>query len=83
MRILDVDTDRAVLQAQLYFTENEARQLVTDLQSLLADPDSIKHHHLFSDDSGCEISYSLITPTKLENISSYTSREQKLLSKHK
>ena len=85
MRLLDIDSDKAVSQAQLYLTTNEAEQLLADLRSLLANSEASEHHHLFSEDGGCEISYSLITSKKLENISlsKYTAREQKLLIKHK
>lgn len=85
MRLLDVVSDKTVSQGQLYLTTNEAEQLVADLQSLLADSEASEHHHLISDDGGCEISYSLITSNKLANISlsKYTAREQKLLIENK
>ena len=83
MRILDVDSDQVVTQAQMYLTPSEAEQLIEDLSMLLVEPDTAKHHHLISENGGCEMSYSLITPRKLEKIASYTEREQRLLLKNK
>ena len=56
MRLLDDDADRAVSQAQLYLSESEARELVETLTALLNVANTNEHHHLFSEDEGCEIS---------------------------
>ena len=79
MRILDTDTDRAVVSAQMYLSPNEARELVEALQQLLANPEANAHDHLFSEKGGCEMSFSIVTEAKLANVESYTSREQRLL----
>jgi len=80
MRILDVETDKPVIEAQLYFSPKEARELVASLIALLDDEEASEHAHIISD--GCEISFSLITPAKLKRIEGYTKREQLLLTKN-
>ena len=64
MRLLGIDSDKAVSQTQLYLITKEANQLIKDLQSLLADSEAAERRHIFSDDGECMISYSLITPTE-------------------
>ncbi len=81
MRLLDVESDAAVTQAQLYLTERESRELVAQLTELLEDPETLEHHHLFSDDGGCEVSCSIVTASKLRR--GYTDRENRLLLDHK
>ena len=81
MRFVNVDTDASVYQGQLYLTEKEARQFLVDLESLLSDPEAKDHRHLFSEDDYCEISFSIVTPTKIRE--GYTEREQLLITKNK
>lgn len=84
MRLLDVKEDNVVKLGQLYLTESEAHKLVKDLQSLLVEPEACKHHHLISDDGGSELSYSIVTQKKLNNVtdSKYSQRELNVLLKH-
>jgi hypothetical protein len=79
VRMLDSEGDRSVYQLQLYLTPSEARELRALLDELLLNPEANEHRHLFSEDSGREISFSLITPTKLRDLSGYTAAEQRLL----
>jgi hypothetical protein len=78
VRMLDVEADRSVYQLQLYLTPGEARELRTALDELLVNPETNEHRHLFAEDSGREISFSLVTPTKLRDLSGYTVAEQRL-----
>lgn len=83
MRILDTHKDEAVTQAQLYLTESEAEEFIRLLSSLLEDPERNDHEHLFSDNGGCEISFSILTSSKLANDSGYTERERRLFRRGK
>ncbi len=79
MRILDVENKSSLWNLQLYLTESEAKELHSELSTLLNNPEANEHFHLISEDSGRELSCSLITPKKLDNISSYSKLEQKVL----
>lgn len=76
MRILDTDKQSSLRGVQLYFTPEEAAELKKKLERLLADPEANEHEHLLAD--GREISFSLITPSKLSNLSRYSQAEQKM-----
>jgi hypothetical protein len=78
VRMLDPEGDRSVYQLQLYLTPGDARELRKALDSLLVDPEANEHKHIFSEDSGHELSLSLITPTKLRVTSGYTAAERRL-----
>ena len=47
MRLLGIDSDKAVSLTQLYLITKEANQLIKDLQSLLADSEAAEHRHIF------------------------------------
>ena len=78
MRMLDPEGDRSVYQLQLYLTPGEARELRKALDSLLVDPEANEHKHIFSEDSGRELSLSVVTPAKLRDTSGYTAAERRL-----
>lgn len=40
MRILDEDNDRAIKSVSLYLTLSEARELLSDLENLISNPDN-------------------------------------------
>jgi hypothetical protein len=76
--MLDAEGDRSVYHLQLYLTPQEAQELRTALDSLLGDPEANEHKHIFAEDSGRELSLSLVTPAKLRDTSRYTVAEQRL-----
>lgn len=76
MRILDGDNQTPLFQAQLYLTPDEARAFIHALNALLRDPDSNQHEHIFSGDGRRDISISLITPSKLNELHRYSAAEQ-------
>ncbi|VAW67380.1 hypothetical protein MNBD_GAMMA08-1002 [hydrothermal vent metagenome] len=79
MRMLDVEKKQSVWNLQLYLTEAEAKELYSELGKLLADPEANEHFHVFSEDSGRELSCSIVTRKKMKNISAYSKLERKVL----
>jgi hypothetical protein len=77
MRILDVETGQSLRDLQMYFTTSEATELRDSLDDLLKDPEAMEHRHVIAE--GREISFSLITPTKLANIKRYSELERRVL----
>jgi len=80
MRMLDVESKSSVWNLQLYLTVAEAKELQAELSKLLDNPEENEHFHIMSEDSGREISCSIITPNKMEHISTYTKLEQQILT---
>jgi hypothetical protein len=80
MRIINMDTKASARLIQLYLTPNEASEFRKELDRLLAKPESNDHSHISSEDSNCELSFSIITESKLKNINRYTKLEQKILT---
>jgi hypothetical protein len=78
MRLLDGEEQVPLWNVQLYLTPAEASELVAALNKLLADPEANEHEHVLSRESGREISVSLVTPTKLSDLSGYTPAERKM-----
>ena len=76
MYILDGDKQTPLHHVQFYLTPAEAIDLREKLASLLKDVETNEHEHIIS--GGREISFSLITPTKLENLSDYSAAERKM-----
>ncbi len=76
MRILDGESQVPLHEVQLYLTPEEASEFRAKLEQLLKNPDANEHEHLISD--GREVSFSIITPAKLKNLSRYSSAEQKM-----
>lgn len=76
MRILDVDTDRALHNIGLYLTPEEARQLLGYLEDLLKDPDN-NHAHLTDSEYQHEITISIYTDS---NVFFYDERSKRLIS---
>ena len=62
MSTLDIDSDNAVSDAQIYFAKTEAEEYVRGLSETLKNRKAIEHKHLIADE--CEISYSVVTPAK-------------------
>ena len=80
MRMLDVENKSSVWNLQLYLTVAEAKELQTELSKLLDNPEANEHFHVMSEDSGREISCSIITQKKMEHVSSYTKLDQQILT---
>lgn len=76
VRILDGEKQVSLHQVQLYFTPQEAAELKEKLELLLKDPEANEHEHLISD--GREISFSVVTPSKLKHGKHYSAAEQKM-----
>ena len=65
----------------MYLTPEEAEWIKRELDGLLKDPEANEHFHVHSLPSADrEISCSIITKTKLHNLSRYNKLEQKVLS---
>ena len=79
MKMLDVEGKSSIWNLQLYLTVPEAEELQKELAKLLINPEANEHFHLFSEDSGRELSCSILTKMKMEGISSYSKLEQKIL----
>ena len=78
MRLLDGEKQVPLWNVQLYLTPAEASELVAALNKLLVDPEAKEHEHVLSRESGREISVSLVTLTKLNDLSGYTPPERKM-----
>jgi len=79
MRMLDADRKDSVRVMQLYLSPREAAEFRNALGKLLSDPEQNEHEHIFADDMSREISFSILTPTKLGNLSGFTDLERKVL----
>ena len=81
MRMLDQDRKAAIKSVAMYLTVEEAEWLKRELEGLLQDPEANDHFHVCSlDNSGRELSCSIITPHKLKDLGRYTNVEQNVLS---
>ena len=78
MRLLDADQQLPLWNVQLYLTTSEAHQVVAALTRLLNDPEANDHEHVAALDGLREISVSLVTPRKLEDLSRYTEAERRM-----
>ena len=79
MRMLDFENKSSVWNLQLYLSLKEAENLRDGLNDLLKDSEANEHFHVMCENSGREVSCSIITKKKLSNISKYTKIEQKIL----
>lgn len=80
MRMIDFDRKCSVKSLATYLTPDEAKQLRSELDKLLKDPEANAHFHVNDKDYSREISCSIITEKKLQNLKSYNKLEQKVLS---
>lgn len=81
MRIIDLDRKQSIKNVSIYLTPEEAQWMKKELDALLMDPEAIKHFHVHSlDNSGREISCSIITKEKLKHLDRYNKLEQTVLS---
>ena len=79
MHILDGEKQTPLNEVQFYLTPEEAIELREKLDTLLKDAEANEHEHIISGDR--EISFSLITPTKLKNLSGYSAAERKMFER--
>jgi hypothetical protein len=79
MHMLDADRKQSVRVPQLYLSTREATELRDALMKLCRHPEETDHEHVFAEDMSREISLSIVTPTKLVDLSRYTELERKIL----
>ena len=79
MRMIDAEREQRVRVLQLYLTPKEAKLLRQRLEKLLANPEANKHAHILSEDNSGEVSFSIVTEKKLQNLKGYTELEQQIL----
>jgi len=80
MKIIDDRRKQSVESASLFLTPREAREMRSNLDDLLKDPEAHEHFHVYSDDNSREISCSIITEQKLKDLSKYNSLERQILA---
>jgi hypothetical protein len=78
MRMIDMDSKKGIRVVQLYLSPEEATAFRKELDRLLTDTEANEHSHIYLGGTS-EISFSILTPKKLENIKSYSKIEQKIL----
>ena len=77
MWMLDADSKKPVHTILLYLTVNEAQNLRSALETLLADPEAREHEHIIAD--GSDLSFSIVTDAKRKN-GRYTQTEERLFA---
>jgi hypothetical protein len=77
--MLDPQNEREIDHLQLYLTPDEARRFRNYLDDLLEDPEAPTHFHLVPEDSSRDLSFSIVTPRKLQELE-YTSLERAILA---
>lgn len=79
MRIIDPIAEKPILEAQVYLTVKEATRIKQQLEVLLSDPEAADHFHV-GWDGNHDLSFSLVTPSKLASPNGYTALERQVLS---
>ncbi|MCK4544664.1 hypothetical protein KAU43_03935 [candidate division WOR-3 bacterium] len=79
MRIIDLNKKCSINAMSIYLTQNEAEQFRDELNRLLKVPEANEHFHIYEDDMSREISCSIITEKKLQNLKRYNKLEQMIL----
>jgi len=80
MRMLNAENKISLWNIQLYLTPGEAEMLCDQLNKLLEEPENNEHFHVHCENSGRELSCSLITKQKLSDLSGYSKEERIILS---
>jgi hypothetical protein len=78
--MIDLDRKCAINFLSIYLTLNEAEQFRGELDKLLKDPEAHQHFHIHGQDMSREISCSIITEEKLQNLRRYNKLERTVLS---
>ena len=79
MRMIDFDRKCSIKSIAMYLTPDEAKQLSNELDKLLKDPEANEHFHINDKGYSREVSCSIITEKKLQNLKNYNELEQQVL----
>jgi hypothetical protein len=79
MRMIDYERKTSIKGLGIYLTPQEAEELGRKLNKLLENPEANEHFHIYQHDMSREISCSIITENKLNDIKSYNKLEQQIL----
>ena len=77
MRMLDVQRKQGVYNLQVYLSPKEAAEFHKYLGELLKAPEANEHRHVFAEDMSREVSFSIVTPSKLQS-DGYTELERSI-----
>jgi hypothetical protein len=80
MRILDTDNQGPVRRIRLYLTPREAANLRHALDQLLRDPEATEHELVVAEDASRDVSVSIVTPKKLQELKRYTDAERRMFA---
>jgi hypothetical protein len=80
MRILDTDNQGPVRRIQLYLTPREAADLRHALERLLENPEANEHEHVVAEDASRDLSLSIVTARKLQELTRYTDAERRMFA---
>ena len=79
MRILDVDSDRAISNVCIYLTPSEATEMLGNLERLIGSP--VTHHvHLNDQDYEREVTVAVYTG---DNLNEFDERSRRLITEGK
>lgn len=78
MRLLDGDGQRSLFNVQMYLGVDEAKAMIKALEALLKNPEENEHEHVIAVDGLREVSVSLVTPSKLRDLSHYSPAERRM-----
>ncbi|MBE7045425.1 MAG: hypothetical protein E7397_07825 [Ruminococcaceae bacterium] len=67
MRILDEDRDTTVDNVLILFTKEEAIQLISSLEDLIADETKGNHHHINNNDYSKELTIALYNEKNIDD----------------
>ncbi len=80
MRMLDSDYQGPVRRVQLYLSPREAADLRDALDRLLADPDAIANERVLAEDASRDLSVSIVTAGKLQELKRYSDAERRMFA---
>jgi len=79
LRIYDLNKKHSVKTCTVFLTVREAKVIRDNLNELLRRPEAMENFHM-SDDQDRELTCSLMTPKKMDNLDQYSKIERKILS---
>ncbi|MCD4820158.1 MAG: hypothetical protein K8S23_15865 [Candidatus Cloacimonetes bacterium] len=80
MKIIDLERKCSIGALSIYLTPNEAEEFREELDKLLKIPEADEHFHIYENDLSREISCSIITEKKLQNLKRYNKLERTILA---
>jgi hypothetical protein len=80
MRMLDSDYQGPVRRIQLYLSPREAADLRDALDRLLEDPDAITNERVLAEDASRDLSVSIVTAAKLQELKRYSDAERRMFA---